>query len=105
MYKTVVELSEGAPLYLFALGHAYGVAGMHQEALQILDELQHASNVSEYSLAVVYLGLDQHEQAIDWLEKAFEARHSHMVYTNQGPRFDPLRENNRFISLPERFGW
>jgi len=105
LYKAAVELSEGAPLYLSALGHAYGVAGMHQEALQILDELQHANNVSQYSLAVVYLGLDQHEQAIDWLEKAFEARNSHMVYINQGPRFDPLRENKRFISLLERFGW
>lgn len=105
LYKSAVALSDGAPLYLSALGHAYGVAGRHEEALQILDELQQASNVSQYSLAIVYLGLNQHEQAIDWLEKAFTARNSHMVYTNQGPRFDPLRDNQRFISLLQRFGW
>jgi tetratricopeptide (TPR) repeat protein len=105
LYKSAVELSDGAPLYLSALGHAYGVAGRHKEALQILDELQNASNVSQYSLAIVYLGLNQNVQAIDWLEKAFTARNSHMVYINQGPRFDPLRDNERFIRLLQRFGW
>jgi hypothetical protein len=28
-----------------------------------------------------------------------------MVYINQGPRFDPLRDNERFIRLLQRFGW
>lgn len=105
MYKSAIELSAGAPLYLSALGHAYGVAGMHKEALQILQELQQAAYPSPYHLAIVHLGLGHHEQAIDWLEKAFAARNSHMVYINQGPRFDPLRDNRRFISLLERFDW
>jgi len=105
LYKSATELSEGAPLYLSALGHAYGVAGMHEQALLILEELQQAAYPSPYNLALVYLGLGQHEQAIDWLEKAFKARNSHIVYINQGPRFDPLRDNERFISLVARFGW
>jgi uncharacterized glyoxalase superfamily protein PhnB len=56
-------------------------------------------------VAIVRLGLGQYEQAIDWLEKAFEARNSQLVYIKQGPKFDPLRDNERFISLLERFGW
>ena len=105
LYKSATELSQGAPLYLSALGHAYGVAGMHEQALQILEELQQAAYPSPYNLAVVHLGLGDYEQAIDWLEKAYEARNSHMVYINHGPKFDPLRKNQRFISLLERFGW
>jgi TolB-like protein/Tfp pilus assembly protein PilF len=105
MYKAAVELSEGAPLYLSALGHAYGNAGMHKEALQVLEELLQATHPSPYNLALVYLGLGQYEQAIDWLTKAYEARNGHLVYINKGPRFDPLRDNERFIGLVDRIGW
>ena len=105
LYESALELSDGAPLYLAALGHAYGVAGMSERALQILEDLQQTPYPSPYNLAIVHLGLGRYEQAIDWLEKAFEARNSHLVYTNQGPRFDPLRENERFISLLERIEW
>jgi len=105
LYKSATELSQDAPLYLAALGHAYGVSGMQKEALQILQKLQQAAYPSPYNLAIVHLGLGHYEQAIDWLEKAFEARNSQLVYINQGPRFDPLRDNERFISLLERFAW
>jgi tetratricopeptide (TPR) repeat protein len=63
-------------LYKSALGHAYGVAGMQQEALQILEELKRKPYTSPYNLAVVHLGLGNHELAMDWLEKAFEALNS-----------------------------
>ena len=105
MYESAIELSEGAPLYLSALGHAYGVAGMHEQALQILEELQQTPYPSPYNLAIVHLGLGHYEQAIDWLEKAYEARSSHLFYIYQGPRFDPLRENERFIRMLERIQW
>ena len=105
LYKSAIELSQDAPLYLAALGHAYGVAGRHEEALQVLQELQQSPHPSPYNLAIVHLGLGHYEQAIDWLEQAFEARNSQLVYINQGPKFDPLRDNERFIRLLERFGW
>jgi TolB-like protein/Flp pilus assembly protein TadD len=104
LHKYATELSGGAPLYLSALGHAYGVAGMRQEAFQILEELKQKTNTSPYNLAVVHLGLGNHEQAIDWLEKAFEARNVPLVYIKKGPKFDPLRDDLRFIKLLERMG-
>jgi serine/threonine-protein kinase len=105
LYQSAIELSKRAPLYLSALGHAYGLAGMHEEAIQILEELERAAHPSPYNLAVVHLGLGQYEQAIDWLEKAYEARNSHLVYINRGAKFDPLRDNERFIGLLERIAW
>jgi len=105
LFKSAIKLSENAPLYRSALGHAYGVAGVHDEAIQILKELQQSINPSPYNLAIVHLGLGQHEQSIDWLEKAFEARNGHLLYIKEGPNFDPLRSNQRFISLLEKFGW
>ncbi len=105
LFKSAVDYSDTAPLYLAALGHAYGVAGMEEEARQVLEELQKAAFPSPYNLAIVNLGLGEHEQAINWLEKAYEARNGHLLYINEGPVFDALRNEQRFISLLQRMGW
>ncbi len=105
LYESAIELSSRAPLYLSALGHAYGTAGMRAEALQILEELRQTPDPSPYHLAVVHLGLGEHEEAIDRLEEAYDARSSHLLYIKEGPRFDPLRTNERFNRLVERIAW
>ena len=105
LYQAATELSDRAPLYLSALGHAYGMAGMHEQALDILEELQQTTDPSPHNLAIIHLGLGDYEKAIDLLEEAYEARNIHLVYINQGPTFDPLRDNPRFISLLERIDW
>jgi len=105
LYQSAIERSDGAGLYRSALGHAYGRAGMRHEAEAILAGLEREENPSPYDLAIAYLGLGQHERAIDWLEKAYDARNGHMVYLKEGPRFDPLRDRQRFIDLLARFGW
>jgi serine/threonine-protein kinase len=61
--------------------------------------------VAPFDVAIVYLGLENQEQAIDWLEKSYEARDSQLIYANRGPRFDPLRNEPRFIRLLERIDW
>ena len=105
LFKSAVEHSDRAPLYLSALGHAYGVVGMHKQALEILEELRQSANPSPFNLAIVHLGLGDYEQAIDWLEKAYEARSGHLLYIKEGPRFDPLRDNPRFVSLLGQIDW
>jgi TolB-like protein/tetratricopeptide (TPR) repeat protein len=102
LHKTAVELSQRDPLYLAGLGYSYGKAGMREDALQILEELSQAKAASPYDMAIVHLGLGNYEQAIDWLEKAYDARNSYLVYMDQGPKFDPLRDDDRFIRLLER---
>ena len=105
MYETAVELSDRAPLYLSALGHAYAAAEMLPQARQILQELEQSEDASAYHLAIAHLGLGNHAQAIDFLEQAYEGRSGHFLYLNQGPRFDPLRGNERFLRLTERIEW
>jgi TolB-like protein/Flp pilus assembly protein TadD len=105
LHKSASELSGGAALYKSALGHAYGVAGMEEEALKILEELEQQPFTSPYNLAIIHLGLSDFEQSLDWLEKAYEERNIPLVYLNKGAVFDPLRDDVRFISLLERIGW
>jgi hypothetical protein len=58
------------------------------------------SNAPE--IALVYVGLDQKDQAMGWLEKAFEERFSPWVLMR--PAFDPLRSDPRFQDLLHRIG-
>jgi serine/threonine-protein kinase len=101
-HKKAVELSGGASLYRAALGYSYGLAGMTAAATEILQELGQNQSTAPYDLAIVYLGLGEHEQAIEWLEKSFAAQDSHLIYINRGPKFDPLRDDPKFIRLLQR---
>ena len=51
---------------------------------------------------LVYVGLNQKDQAMVWLEKAFEERFSPWVLMR--PAFDPLRSDPRFQDLLHRIG-
>jgi TolB-like protein/tetratricopeptide (TPR) repeat protein len=107
-HERALEFSGRASLYVGGLGHAFGLAGRNDEAQLILRELveREAEGQAEpIHVAMVHMGLGNNDEAIDWLEKAFEARNSHLLYIKQGAQFDPLRDDPRFIGLVERMGW
>lgn len=107
-HQAAVDLSGRASLYLSGLGHALGASGRSGEAREILDELlgrEETGDASAMHVALVHLGLGDVDEALDWLERAFENRNSHMLYLKQGPHFDPLRGQARFESLLHRMGW
>jgi TolB-like protein/Flp pilus assembly protein TadD len=104
-HKRAIELAGNSPRYQASLAHTYAVAGRGSEASRILESLENEPNASPYDIAIIYLGLGQSEAAIDWLEKAYKARDSQLIYIYQGPRFDSLRDEPRFIRLLERMDW
>jgi TolB-like protein/tetratricopeptide (TPR) repeat protein len=90
---------------LGSLGRAYGCGRMMEEAEQILVQLKAVSaqqSVAAASTAAVYVGLGQHEQALDWLERAVQNRSSWLVWLNAEPWWDPLRDHPRFQSIRDR---
>ncbi len=65
------------PFVLGLLGHAYASSGNKTEALKILDQLKEVSGqryVSTYSFAIVYLALDDRQEALRWLEQSYQDR-------------------------------
>ena len=52
--------------------------------------------------AMVYVGLGDHDQAMVWLNKAYEARFNPSILLRSG--FDPLRSDSRFVDLRRRLG-
>ena len=100
-------LSPDSPPVLAALGHAYAVAGKRAEASQILVQLKSLSArryVSPFYLALLYIGLGDHEQAIAWLDRGFDDRSNNMIFLNVVPQFDSLRTDPRLQDLRHRIG-
>jgi tetratricopeptide (TPR) repeat protein len=89
------------------LGHVYAVSGKSGEALKVLNELQEESKhhyVSPYDIAVIYTGLGEKEQALEWLEKVYEDRSYFLMWLSNDPRLDSLRSEPRFADLLRRVG-
>jgi serine/threonine protein kinase/tetratricopeptide (TPR) repeat protein len=89
-----------------SLGFAYGLAGKQREGRAILRQLETLSQqryVSPLYFAIVYAGLKETDKAIEYLNKAFDARHPGLVLIRIEPMFDGLRGDERFKQLIKRF--
>jgi tetratricopeptide (TPR) repeat protein len=89
------------------LGHAYALSGNRVEAQKLLDRILDDAKrvyVSPYWVAVIHLGLNQSDEAIEWLGKACDERNAWLVYLRVNPVFASLRLDSRFEDLMERVG-
>jgi len=103
--QKAIEVSPGSTAYAANLAYAYAVSGMRAEAVKILNDLKYRSNAAFSNapeIAVVYVGLDDKDQAMDWLERAYAERFNPGVLMR--PVFDPLRSDPRFQDLLRRIG-
>ena len=57
------------------------------------------------TLALVYSGLNNLDEAFRWLERAFAERECSLVYLNVYPTYDNLRQDPRFHDLVHRIGF
>jgi tetratricopeptide (TPR) repeat protein len=90
------------------LGHAYALAGHRAEALKVVAGLKEDSKrlvVAPYDVALVYAGLGDKDQALAWLEKAYQARSWFMAWVQVDPRLDGLRSDPRFQDLLRRMNF
>ncbi len=105
-FERGVELSGRNPVHLAALAHAYGISGRRADAEALLQELLSSQRyVPSYEIAVAYAGLDRQEEALTWLERAYEERDSGwLVDVGLDPRFAQLRSSPRFQDLTRILG-
>ena len=89
-----------------SLGHALGLAGDRPGARALLDQLlrqrEHAY-VSPYDIALLYTGLGENDDALDWLQRAYQERSALLVFALREPRLAPLRGEPRFAKLAREF--
>ena len=94
------------PEALAYLGQAYARAGQRDEAQKILAHLREEAKsryVSGYSIALMFMGLGDKEQAIDALEQAYREGAGNDLFTIRvDPMLDDLRGQPRFEALAEK---
>jgi tetratricopeptide (TPR) repeat protein len=103
--QKAIDLSGGNKTFRSNLAYAYARSGKRNEALEILNDLKTRpdngfSNASE--IALIYVGLEDKDQAMIWLEKSYKERFNPSLLMR--PCFDPLRSDPRFQSLLNRMG-
>ena len=97
----------GEPDVQADLALAHALAGEKEEAVRMLEMLMKESGeryISPFLIASFHTGLGSFEEALDWLEKAYEERVAYMVFIGVDPSFDPLRAHPRFQALLARVG-
>jgi tetratricopeptide (TPR) repeat protein len=95
------------PAILPTLGYAYARAGRKDEAQTILNKFLQARQehyVSPFMIALLYTSLDKKDEAIDWLNKAYEERDPQVIWVDLDPQLDSLHSDPRFGGLLQRMG-
>jgi hypothetical protein len=59
---------------------------------------------SPYDLATIYAGLGEKDQALEWLQRAWEERSGALVLFKVEPAFDNIRTDRRFVELLRQIG-
>ena len=106
---TATHPSESRNAYpLAVLASIYGLQGRNDEAEALIKELKETARhryVSGFFFAEAYVGLGQRNQAITWLERAYEEHDQWMVFANAYPGLDRLRSEPRFQALMHRMNF
>jgi TolB-like protein/Tfp pilus assembly protein PilF len=104
-FRRAVELAGDNTAFGCGLAHAYAISGRKQEAIQM--GAAFASQRSRFpstdaNIALIYVGLNDNDQAMSWLESAYRAGFNPSILFR--PAFDPLRPNIQFQGLLHRIG-
>jgi TolB-like protein/DNA-binding winged helix-turn-helix (wHTH) protein/Flp pilus assembly protein TadD len=105
-FQRAIELSGHSGAFDSNLAYVYAVSGRKVEAENIIKDLEARPDKNpsiDANIALVYVGLGEHDQAMIWLNKAYEARFNPSILLRPG--FDPLRSDARFLDLRRRLGF
>jgi tetratricopeptide (TPR) repeat protein len=87
------------PMFATMLGYAYAMAGQKSEARRILAEQLTRERVHTFSVAYLHLALGDRDQALTFLEKAYEEREPLVGLLRVAPDLDTLHGEPRFAIL------
>ncbi|OUR90808.1 hypothetical protein A9Q87_12720 [Flavobacteriales bacterium 34_180_T64] len=109
-YKEAIALFNNRTVGIntnWMLGYAYGMSGQKEKALEILNyqlEKSKIKFVPPYMIAVIYMSLNDKENALLWLEKDYEAGGQGLFFwgLKRDIKFESIKTEPRFIALLEK---
>jgi TolB-like protein/Tfp pilus assembly protein PilF/predicted Ser/Thr protein kinase len=79
-----------------------GYQGALQRVAEMLIARSRTTFVTPWQIGTLYTRAGKNEEALDWLEKAYEAHDPNSIYLGVDPIFDVLRNEPRFQDLLRR---
>ena len=103
LYKKSQDLSGRVP---FGLAITYGKMNRREEAREILKAVcaSRGSYTPGDAIAHVHVVLEEYEDAMRELARAYDEHSSSLHFIGIAPEFAPLRSDKRFVSIVERIG-
>ena len=102
------ELSKFQTVSIAYEGVSLARIGKQDEARAVLEKLLKLSEerfVPPYHIALVYNALGNREQTYAWLERAFEVNDPKLTFLKVDPKWNNLRNDQRFQELLKRAGF
>jgi tetratricopeptide (TPR) repeat protein len=101
-FKKAEEISPNSVTSLAALAYIYGLEGKKTQAERALSEIRPLAVKAGHPwlVCLVYIGLNQKDEAIRWLQKAYEQ--GDFYFNLKDPLVDPLRSDAGFQDLERR---
>ena len=98
----------GSPTFAMAnIAATSALSGNPAEARRWLAQLRqpaHQQYVPAIYLAAIYWALGERNEAVTWVQRAYDERSDYMVYLKTDPWFDDLRSDARVQHILERVG-
>jgi serine/threonine protein kinase/tetratricopeptide (TPR) repeat protein len=104
-----IERDGRLPQRLLVLARSYIQSGQKDAAYKLIDELKQMYRESDIGntalfLAIVYAYLDEKDQVLTWLERAYEKRDPLLIMLNVWTPLEPLRQDPRFKAIQKKMG-
>jgi len=106
--ENATQLSGGNSKTLSLRGYILGRMGQTGAARGVLQALEATSQeryIPPYAMALVHLGLDERDAAFASLERAYAVRDVHLIYLPVDAKWDPYRNDPRFVALLAHCGF
>jgi tetratricopeptide (TPR) repeat protein len=90
------------------IGRTYALAGQQTEARSIISQLMERraqGYVPASALANIHIGLGEYDEALKWLEAAYEERDVYLVWLKEMWIYDRLRSDPRFQDILNRMNF
>ena len=100
--QEVLKATPDSTLGLTELAYSLAAAGRTAEArtiLRTLEERSRSSWVPAYNLAIIHVALKENDEALRYLQKAYDEQDWALLVLAVEPRLDPLRGDTRFLEL------
>ncbi len=106
--KKVLQAMPDSTIGLTELAYSLATNGRQSDAQKLLQRLQEKSKrtfIPAYNFAIIHIALNQKDQAMQDLQKAYDEKDWALLVLAVEPRLDPLRPDPRFQELIRKAGF